>query len=480
MQTVTITDTNNGQVIGSIVVDDDYLAAVSITDSTGTHPILLDGHGLTFTVTKAAYTPPSITTAALPNATVGTPYTATVATTGGTAPVTVTITNLPAGLTATGATITGTPTTAGTATVTIAATDSANPAFTATANLNITVAAKPTNTTTAPPVATVPAGYRDHVTLDFGNKALPRALRVRTGNQGGTESQNIAENVILDPTLGALRLRSQAKSSGGQLYTSAYCDIGSTTVADRFPLFARFQVMARYPYAFSPWCCSWLNYKGAAAKFEIDFGEQFSDQSPGCVRFQVHSPNSYGKNLIKGNGNGEYGVTTTIPYRKPTPHPITESGSSRRNMQDYAMDDGKGPGAYPGHTGWHLIEVETVRVPVGSSGWKLGIDFYMDGRKMVSWVETLPSGRTTPPWYEPGDDAHSWDLRFDHWVGGESRARASVNGTRLFVYDGKQKDGSSPSYMAPVGEAPNATLWQADLNASYYFDVAWARVLTRA
>jgi hypothetical protein len=85
----------------------------------------------------------AVTTATLPAATVGTPYSQTLAASGGTNHYTWSIINgvLPQGLTlnaATGA-ITGTPTSLGTENFTVMVTDSASPAGTATQALSITV-----------------------------------------------------------------------------------------------------------------------------------------------------------------------------------------------------------------------------------------------------------------------------------------------------------------------------------------------------
>ncbi|MGA1075328.1 MAG: Ig domain-containing protein, partial [Ilumatobacteraceae bacterium] len=81
----------------------------------------------------------AVTTSSLAGGTTGTAYSASLAASGGTTPYTWSITtgSLPAGLTLTGSTISGTPTTAGTSTFTVQVTD--NAARTATRSLSIEV-----------------------------------------------------------------------------------------------------------------------------------------------------------------------------------------------------------------------------------------------------------------------------------------------------------------------------------------------------
>jgi hypothetical protein len=86
----------------------------------------------------------AITTASLADGTVGSAYSATVSSVGGTAPVSfaVTVGTLPDGLSlAAGGAITGTPTTAGTSDFTVTATDSAGSPATDTQALSIIIAA---------------------------------------------------------------------------------------------------------------------------------------------------------------------------------------------------------------------------------------------------------------------------------------------------------------------------------------------------
>ena len=110
--------------------------------------------GVTVTVQAA---PLSITTASLPNGTVGAAYSATLAATGGTGPYSWSIVSgsLPSGLTlnlATGV-ISGTPTAAATSNFTVQVTDSASPAATSSKALSISVTATPTTVTIWPSTA---------------------------------------------------------------------------------------------------------------------------------------------------------------------------------------------------------------------------------------------------------------------------------------------------------------------------------------
>lgn len=131
---------STGMISGTPTASGTSSFTVQATDSTSPTAQTATAN-LSITVTVA---PLVITTTSLPNGVVTSVYNQTIMFTGGTNPVTWSITAgaLPAGLvlnTANG-NITGTPTTAGTSTFTVKATDSATPtAQTATANLSITV-----------------------------------------------------------------------------------------------------------------------------------------------------------------------------------------------------------------------------------------------------------------------------------------------------------------------------------------------------
>jgi hypothetical protein len=141
------------------------------------------------------------TTSPLPDGTVGTAYSDTLASSGGTSPVTwaVTTGTLPAGLILTPATgaISGTPTTAGTSTFTVRATDHLGQ--TATQSLSITVHPAPLSiTTTTLPNGTVNTAYSQTVSATGGTppytfslatgSMLPAGLNLTTTNNQGVIS----------------------------------------------------------------------------------------------------------------------------------------------------------------------------------------------------------------------------------------------------------------------------------------------------
>jgi hypothetical protein len=113
----------------------------------------------------------SLTITSPPPGTVNVPYTGTIGVTGGTAPYTCTITagTLPAGLTISNCTITGTPTTAGTTTLTVKATDSSNPTLTTTGPATLVIN-PPAGmlTLTSPPPATVGTPYTGTIGVSGG------------------------------------------------------------------------------------------------------------------------------------------------------------------------------------------------------------------------------------------------------------------------------------------------------------------------
>ncbi len=107
---------SNGLLSGTATTSGAYQFAVTVRDSTGATA----SRSFTINVTGPVLT----LTGTFPNGVVGTPYQTGFSVTGGTAPYTFTFTGLPAGLSANGSSISGTPTAPGTSTVTVAVTDS--------------------------------------------------------------------------------------------------------------------------------------------------------------------------------------------------------------------------------------------------------------------------------------------------------------------------------------------------------------------
>lgn len=143
---------------------------------------------LSITITPAL----SITTTSLPGGVQGTPYSSSVAATGGIAPYSFTISNgsLPTGLTmSSGGLISGTPTNTGTFNFTVQATDSSTPPQAVTANLSITVASSLKITTTSLPNGVAGDSYSQTITASGGipsytfsiiSGALPAGLSLAT------------------------------------------------------------------------------------------------------------------------------------------------------------------------------------------------------------------------------------------------------------------------------------------------------------
>jgi large repetitive protein len=136
--------------------------------------------------------PLTLTLSSLPNATVGTPYTATIGVAGGTPPYSCSIVagTLPAGLTLGAAcVVSGTPTVAGTVTLSVKATDSTSPVETTTGPVGLTVlAAPPTLTLTSPPNATVNVPYSGTIGVTGGKAPYTCTLTAGTLPAGLTLS----------------------------------------------------------------------------------------------------------------------------------------------------------------------------------------------------------------------------------------------------------------------------------------------------
>ena len=138
---------------------------MSVTDSKG-----LTGNGnFGITIAPADLV---IVTPSLPDAVVGTAYSATLAASGGVPPYTWTVTGLPDGVTANGATIGGTPTTAGKFTVTVSVKDSQPGSAPQTKSYGVGVAPPPPPplviTTASAPNGTVGTAYSATISASGG------------------------------------------------------------------------------------------------------------------------------------------------------------------------------------------------------------------------------------------------------------------------------------------------------------------------
>jgi hypothetical protein len=128
--------------------------------------------------------PPAVSTASLPSGTQNVAYSTTLAATGGTTPLTwsITVGTLPTGLTLTAATgvISGTPTVVGTSNFTVTVTDSAVPVRTATKALSITINAPLTITTASLPSGPQNAVYSTTLAATGGVTAYAWSISVGT------------------------------------------------------------------------------------------------------------------------------------------------------------------------------------------------------------------------------------------------------------------------------------------------------------
>jgi hypothetical protein len=179
-------------------------ATVNVTVTDAGKPQQSASATLSLTVSTATQNGLAITTTSLPSGTIGAPYTAPIAVSGGNSPFNFSATGLPSGLSINSATgtISGTPQgPAGTASVTITVTDRKN--ATATANLSLPIAAPQSGTlaitTTSLPAATVGASYSGTVQATggttpytFNATGLPSGFTINasSGSITGTATQS--------------------------------------------------------------------------------------------------------------------------------------------------------------------------------------------------------------------------------------------------------------------------------------------------
>jgi hypothetical protein len=188
----------SGAITGTPSTAGQYSIAGTVSDSTGTKA----NATLSITIIPATL---AISTSSLPDGTVNTPYSASLAASGGTPPYTFAVSGLPDGLSATPAgAISGTPTTAGKFTVSVTVTDKAG--ATAAQRYSVTIAPPPlTITSTSLANAIVGTAYSATVTatggvspLTWSATGLPGGLTISsTGTISGTAGAPGSSTVTL-------------------------------------------------------------------------------------------------------------------------------------------------------------------------------------------------------------------------------------------------------------------------------------------
>ncbi len=174
---VSVTGSSTTTTISGLTTGTAYTFTVAAINAVGTGP----ASSASNSVTPSAVT---ITTATLPNGSVGVGYSATLVESGGTAPYTWSVAtgSLPAGLTLAASTgvISGTPTTAGSSSFTVKVVDSASPANSATATLTLDIPLIPIAiTTTSLPDGELTVAYSQ--TLSASGGTAPYTWAVTSG-----------------------------------------------------------------------------------------------------------------------------------------------------------------------------------------------------------------------------------------------------------------------------------------------------------
>ena len=182
-------------------------ATVKATDAS--NPVEMTSGPEGITISPA---PLTLTVSNLPPATVGTPYSATIGVTGGTAPYGCSLAagTLPAGLTlAANCVVSGTPTVPDMVTLSVKATDASNPVETTTGPVGLTVFAAPTLTLSNPPNATQNVPYSGSIGVIGGQapytctitaNALPTGLSLTGCTISGTPTMAGTATVTVKAT----------------------------------------------------------------------------------------------------------------------------------------------------------------------------------------------------------------------------------------------------------------------------------------
>ena len=181
-------DANTGQITGTPAAAGTSSVTLTVTDSAS--PVRSANATLSLVIAPA---PLTITTTSLPNAQAGTSYSATVTATGGTAPLHWSATGLPANFSINPNTgqITGNPTAGGTASVTVTVSDTGLPVQTTNKTLSLTIT-QLNITTSALPSGQVNVNYTAQLAAAGGVNPL------------AWSSPNLPRGLSLDPSTGSI------------------------------------------------------------------------------------------------------------------------------------------------------------------------------------------------------------------------------------------------------------------------------------
>ncbi len=180
-------------------------SAITVTATDSGSPAQNASQNETIVINPA---PLSLTTSTLPDGTVAVPYSATIGVSGGTTPYSCAITSgtLPAGLSLTGCTVSGTPTTAGSSTVTVKVTDSGSPMQTTSGPETIVINPAALTLTNTLPNGTVGVVYSAMIDASGGTTpyscsitsgTLPAGLSLTGCAVGGTPTTPGTSNITV-------------------------------------------------------------------------------------------------------------------------------------------------------------------------------------------------------------------------------------------------------------------------------------------
>jgi predicted extracellular nuclease len=232
--TGTVTFTDAGTPLGEVPVGSGGTASlVTATLSAGHHTVVATYSGNNALLGSASapsgvdVIDPVTLGDAMPNGTVGTPYSAAVPHTGG-APVTVTVSagTLPPGLSLTGGVLTGTPTTAGTFTFTVTA---SNPVSTATQQFTVTIAKGATATSVASSANPATIGGAVRFTATISGLAPDGAVQFTVDGRALGAPVPVVNGVATSDPVSSLGLGSHAVSAAYSGSGSYLASSGSLT-----------------------------------------------------------------------------------------------------------------------------------------------------------------------------------------------------------------------------------------------------------